>query len=104
MNVTGVQQLLSELHSMADQAAGGATQAGQETGSFAGLLSQTLDKVNQGQVQTENMQQKFALGTGEVDVQDVMMSMQKASLSFQTLVQVRNKLVTAYQEVMNMQV
>jgi len=37
-------------------------------------------------------------------VQDVMLSLQKANVSFQTMVQVRNKLVTAYQEIMNMQV
>jgi flagellar hook-basal body complex protein FliE len=44
------------------------------------------------------------LGDPEANLQDVVLSLQKASLSFQTMVQVRNKLVTAYQEVMNMQV
>jgi flagellar hook-basal body complex protein FliE len=39
-----------------------------------------------------------------VNLHDVMISLQKASLSFQTMVQVRNKLVTAYQEIMNTQV
>jgi len=46
----------------------------------------------------------FQSGSPDANLQDVMVSLQKASLSFQTMVQVRNKLVTAYQEIMNMQV
>ncbi|NLR75505.1 MULTISPECIES: flagellar hook-basal body complex protein FliE [Leeia] len=105
MNVNGVQQLLSNMRSMADQAAGGtATEAPTSGGDFAGMLQSAVNRVNDLQKQAESAQQSFAVGEPGMDLQDVMMAMQKASLSFQTLVQVRNKLTTAYQEISNMQV
>jgi len=50
------------------------------------------------------LSQRFALGDDSVNLSDVMISMQKAGISFQSTVQVRNKLVSAYQDIMNMQV
>jgi flagellar hook-basal body complex protein FliE len=50
------------------------------------------------------MTEDFATGKADVNLQDVMINLQKASLSFQQMVQVRNRLVTAYQNIMNMQV
>ena len=50
------------------------------------------------------MAANFAAGDGNTNLQDVMISLQKANISFQEMVQVRNKLVSAYQDVMNMQV
>ena len=47
---------------------------------------------------------QFVSGESNVDLHDVMISLQKANVSFQSMIQVRNKLVTAYQEIMNMQV
>ena len=52
----------------------------------------------------QQMTQDFASGQSNVNLQDVMINLQKANLSFQQMVQVRNKLVTAYQDVMNMPV
>ena len=46
----------------------------------------------------------FEMGDPNVDLADTMLALQKSSLSFQALSQVRNKLVSAYQEIMNMQV
>ena len=46
----------------------------------------------------------FGIGDDKVSLSDVMISMQKASIGFQATVQVRNKLVSAYHEIMNMQV
>ena len=46
----------------------------------------------------------FASGQGDVNLQDVMINLQKANLSFQQMVQVRNKLVSAYHDIMNIQV
>ena len=46
----------------------------------------------------------FSAGDPNVNLQDVMVNLQKANLSFQQMVQVRNKLVTAYQDIMNMSV
>ena len=48
------------------------------------------------------MTKEFTAGNPDVELQDVMVNLQKASLSFQQMVQVRNRLVSAYQDIMNM--
>jgi flagellar hook-basal body complex protein FliE len=71
---------------------------------FSQVLKSSLDSVASMQNSAEKLQQKFTMGDDSVNLSDVMISMQKASLSFQATMQVRNKLVTAYTDVMNMQV
>lgn len=71
---------------------------------FAAALRASLDQVNGAQQKAEQLGQRFALGDDSVNLSDVMISMQKANISFQGTVQVRNKLVSAYQDIMNMQV
>jgi len=70
----------------------------------AKALTAAIDQVNQVQQQAHQMAENFAAGQSDVNLQDVMVNLQKASLSFQQMVQVRNKLVTAYQDIMNMSV
>jgi flagellar hook-basal body complex protein FliE len=50
------------------------------------------------------MAEDFSAGESDVNLQDVMINLQKASLSFQQMVQVRNRLVSAYHDIMNIQV
>jgi len=70
--------------------------------SFGDVMKQAVGKVNEQQgVAMKNMT-SFETGTGDASLAEVMISMQKASLSFQAMTQVRNKLVDAYREVMNM--
>lgn len=71
---------------------------------FADALKNSLDAVNSQQTKSQELGKKFAMGDDSVSLSDVMISMQKASISFQTTVQVRNKLVTAYHDIMNMQI
>lgn len=71
---------------------------------FAEALRATLDSVNNLQVQSEHLGQQFSLGNDDVQLSDVMISMQKASIALQTTVQARNRLVSAYQEIMGMQI
>ncbi|MCH8618803.1 flagellar hook-basal body complex protein FliE [Undibacterium sp. TS12] len=71
---------------------------------FAEALKASLDTVNKAQVSSEQLGQKFAMGDDKVSLSDVMISMQKANISFQTTVQVRNRLVSAYHDIMNMQI
>lgn len=71
---------------------------------FSDVLKASLNQLNQGQVKAEQVGQNFAMGDDSVSLSDVMITGQKASISFQATVQVRNKLVTAYQSIMNMQV
>lgn len=75
-----------------------------EQGGFAQALKASLDQVNSAQNDAANLGKRFALGDDSVNLSDVMIAGQKASISFQATVQVRNKLVHAYQEIMNMQV
>ncbi|SFN71155.1 flagellar hook-basal body complex protein FliE [Formivibrio citricus] len=106
-SVQGIDQLLGELRSAASLAAGqGAAAApeGADAPDFSQVLKQSVDQVNRMQMEAQDKQTAFQSGAPGADLQDVMVSLQKASLSFQTMVQVRNKLVTAYQEIMNMQV
>jgi flagellar hook-basal body complex protein FliE len=106
MSVQGIDNLLGELKAMSAKAAGQApsAEALPEGQNFASVLKSSLDQVNQMQLDSQGKQQAFEAGSPDANLQDVMVSLQKASLSFQTMVQVRNKLVSAYQEVMNMQV
>lgn len=71
---------------------------------FADALKASLDNVNQTQVGAEKTAQAFSVGDDKVSLSDVMISMQKANITFQGTVQVRNKLVSAYHDIMNMQV
>jgi len=107
-SVQGIDQLLGELRSAAALAAGktptAANSESADAPDFASLLQQSIDHVNSVQKTAEADQLAFQSGSPDANLQDVMVSLQKASLSFQTMVQVRNKLVTAYQEIMNMQV
>jgi len=71
---------------------------------FAEALKASLNQVNQVQVNAENLGKNFAMGDDRVSLSDVMIASQKANISFQATVQVRNKLVSAYQDIMNMQI
>lgn len=72
--------------------------------SFADALKNSLDQVNQVQQQAQDMGDQFASGNDNVSISDVMIATQKASISLQTAVQVRTKLVAAYNDIMNMQI
>ncbi|WP_174875793.1 flagellar hook-basal body complex protein FliE [Vogesella oryzae] len=106
MSTQGINQLLGELQAMSALAAGKQPAAPTQTPEvdFSSVLQSTLEQVNQVQQTSQELQKRFELGEEGVNIQDVMVTMQKASLSFQTMVQARNKLVSAYQEIMNTQV
>lgn len=70
--------------------------------SFGDLMTQAVNKVNEVQKTSNNMADAYERGVAGVDITDVMIASQKASVSFQAMVQVRNKLVDAYRDVMNM--
>lgn len=71
---------------------------------FSQLLSESINQVNDLQREAGEMKTAFELGDTNVDIPEVMVAIQKASLSFEAITEVRNKLLSAYQEVMNMQV
>lgn len=71
---------------------------------FSDALKTSLNQVNKVQVEAEQLGKNFAMGDDSVSLSDVMIAGQKANISFQATVQVRNKLVSAYHDIMNMQV
>ncbi|GGY70132.1 flagellar hook-basal body complex protein FliE [Pseudoduganella albidiflava] len=71
---------------------------------FSNALKGALDSVAESQNKAQDMSKRFQLGDDSVNLSDVMIQMQKASINFQATVQVRNKLVQAYTDIMNMQV
>lgn len=106
IDTRNLEVMLSELRSAAAVAQGKSPAAADAAGGadFSLALKAAIDQVNAAQQQAQQMAQGFAAGQENVNLQDVMVNLQKASLSFQQMVQVRNKLVTAYQDVMNMPV
>ena len=106
MDTNGIEQMLSALRTTAAQAAG--KPAADNTpaaggADFAQILQSSIDKVNQTQQGANQMAEKLAAGDTSQNLHEVMIALQTASVSFQEMVQVRNKLVTAYQDVMNIQ-
>ncbi|WP_371324756.1 flagellar hook-basal body complex protein FliE [Dechloromonas sp. ZY10] len=107
MDTKGIEQMLNVLRTTAAQASGKpATEVQPVSGGpdFAQVLQSSIDKVNQTQQQATQMAEKLAAGDSSQNLHEVMIALQTASVSFQEMVQVRNKLVSAYQDVMNIQV
>jgi flagellar hook-basal body complex protein FliE len=69
---------------------------------FAALLKQSINSVAETQKTAGVMAASFERGDKNVDLAQVMLSIQKADLSLNTVNQVRNKLVDAYKDIMNM--
>ena len=93
--------LLAEVQKLRAQAAG-EEQSGAVTSSFAELLTQGIDQVNEAQQDARALAEAFELGNTDASLAGVMIAIQKAGLSFQAMTEVRNQLVTAYQEIMSM--
>lgn len=71
---------------------------------FSSLLKTSIDKVNEQQTSARELANRFEKGDSSVELSRVMIEMQKARVSFEAVKQVRNQLITAYQEVMSMPV
>ncbi|MEY4193754.1 MAG: Flagellar hook-basal body complex protein fliE [Pseudomonadota bacterium] len=69
---------------------------------FGSILRGTIDTVNNHQQYAVQMSKAFERGDPGVNLSDVMIAGQKSGLAFQSMLQVRNKLVDAYKDVMNM--
>jgi flagellar hook-basal body complex protein FliE len=77
------------------------TNKAQGTG-FGEMLSQAVNSVNDTQMKAGAMGTAYEQGVEGVDLTQVMISMQKANVSFQAMTQVRNRMVSAYEDIMNM--
>ena len=106
MSQIDVSSLLAQMRSLAAQAEAGPQNAADAASgtSFAEVLGDSIGSVNEAQKRASELAAAFEAGTGDGDLAEVMISLQKANLSFQAMTEVRNKLVSAYQEIMNMPV
>ncbi len=71
---------------------------------FSALLKQTLNEVNSLQTDANTIKNSYEMGNSGIDLPEVMIATQKASLAFEAVAEVRNRVLNAYQEIMNMQV
>lgn len=107
-----MQAALNQMQNIAGQAAGasGPAAAGQQvdttvgTGGFSEALQSSLERINQMQTEAGDKAKAFQAGEPGVSLHDTMITSQKASIAFEMGVQMRNRLVSAYKDVMNMQV
>lgn len=102
-----VDQVLNQIRAIRQQA-GALPEApspagnGTEKVDFGALLKQSVDAVNTTQSTAGGLAKAFEQGDQNVSLTEVMVALQKANVSFQAMVETRNKLVEAYQEVMRM--
>lgn len=115
MNNIGIDQVLAQIRSLSAQAGAGVKPLGTGPGAIDGanapssaafgeLLKQGIDSVNKSQQTAGALADAWERGTPGVDLAQVMIESQKASVSFRALTEVRNRLVSAYQDIMNMSI
>ena len=98
-----IDQVLAQMRAMSAQAANQTEEPqAADKADFGALLKQSIDQVNEVQQEASAMREAFEKGQGDMDLAQVMVAAQKSSLSFEAMVQVRNKLIEAYKDVMNM--
>ncbi|MCU7906443.1 MAG: flagellar hook-basal body complex protein FliE [Candidatus Thiodiazotropha sp. (ex Epidulcina cf. delphinae)] len=98
-----IDQVLAQMRVMSAQAAHkSAESVKSDSTDFSDLLKQSIDHVNSAQQEAGALRTAFESGQGDMDLAQVMIAAQKSSLSFEAMVQVRNKLIEAYKDVMNM--
>ena len=69
---------------------------------FAETLQSTIRQVNEAQMESKRVTEAFEMGDPSIDLVKVMMATQESQIAFRATVEVRNRLVQAYQEIMNM--
>lgn len=106
MSDIAINQVLAQMRSMAASAKPEAAQRVDAVNgaNFADLMGQSINEVNEAMQASKALQTNFEMGDPSVSLAEVMVTAQKASLQFQGMTEVRNKLLNAYQEIMSMQV
>lgn len=102
----GMDALLVKLNAVRDLTKGLPAAAPKEAAKldFASALKETLGRVDAAQATAASQAERFQLGDPKVTLEETMVSLAKANVSFQQLVQVRNKVVAAYHDIMNLQI
>jgi flagellar hook-basal body complex protein FliE len=103
------QALYQEMQGMASQTQLGLGQPNDIQGNpssqnFADLLSNAIGTVNDMQLESKDMAMSFEMGNKNLSLADVMVAKEKAGLAFEATIQVRNKVLEAYKQIMSMPV
>ncbi len=105
MSSLQIEQVLAQMRSLQARVEGAPTpSAGVQPADFSDLLKSSMDRIAGMQNQASALAASYEAGDKSVDLTQVMLEMQKASLAFRAMTEVRNKLVDAYTQVMNMSV
>ena len=115
MSGINIDSVLSQIRSMQSQIGSVSGQAQKATqavagvhpdaaapGSFANVLKQGINQVNDAQQRADSLATQFERGVPGIELPQVMLEMQKATVSFRALTEVRNRFVSAYEDIMNM--
>ena len=104
MSSTIMHGVLEQMQSQVQQVSG-LTQKKEDTPdkglSFSDSLLNSISEINKLQAHSKNLSQQWMSGESDIGLNDVMLAMQKSSVSFSFGMQVRNKMISAYQEIMN---
>ncbi|RTZ47566.1 flagellar hook-basal body complex protein FliE [Candidimonas sp. SYP-B2681] len=106
-NISAIESMLSQMRAVANAASAAPVRGNDavpEVGGFAAELARSLGRVSDMQNSAAAQGRAFQLGAPDVALNDVMIDMQKAGIAFQATIQVRNRLVAAYQEIASMAV
>lgn len=104
LEINQVLQQMRNVSAMAENKLPLETDANISGPDFSQLLKDSINKVNETQKSASGLATAFESGDPNVNLSEVMVALQKASVSFQAMTQVRNNLLSAYKEVMNMPV
>lgn len=104
MSEIGIDSVLQQIRSLSSEIRSNSSEQVDATKptDFSKLLEQSIDKVNELKQQSGSLSESFEKGNANVSLAQVMVANQKAGLAFQALAQVRNHLLSAYKDVMNM--
>jgi len=105
MSEMDVSRVLAQIRTLQSQASfkpATAPAAAAPTAGFDSLLKGAIDQVNQTQQTSARLQESFARGDRNTDLSTVMLAGAKAQVEFRGMVEVRNRLVAAYQDIMNL--
>ncbi len=104
MNQISPDQLLSQIRSMNQSLTASSPVTPPASNDFGNMLKTTLGSVNEAQKLSTQMKADFVAGTSNASLAEVMIASEKANVGFRAVTEVRNKLVQAYQDIMNMPV
>ncbi len=119
MSIENINAVLARMQAMAEAAKGSTAPlgndprmplAGNPAGGiapkvdFGAVLQQAVREVSDAQNTAQAKAQAFQMGSKDMSLEEVMISLQKANVAFQGMIAVRNKLVDAYKEVTNLQI